>query len=129
MTTKQKDYQILYNDARLAGLEAGQKACPTPMIVGQPTTLFGNEIDYSKPTYHVASGVCGFAWVVVRPGNCSFAVWARKAGLAKKDYYGGVSFWVSDFGQSMERKEAYAHAFANRLSVAGIKAYAQSRMD
>ena len=41
----------------------------------------------------------------------------------------GLSVWVSEGGQSMERKEAYARAYADVLRAAGIEAYAGSRMD
>lgn len=46
-------------------------------------------------------------------------------------YYGGVSIWVGGFGQSVQRKEAYANAFAEVLNerVEGVRAYAGSRMD
>ena len=30
------------------------------MVVGTPTTPLGNDIDYSKETYYVADGLCGF---------------------------------------------------------------------
>jgi hypothetical protein len=37
--------------------------------------------------------------------------------------------WVFDYNQSMELKEAYAHAYAKVLRDAGFNAYANSRMD
>lgn len=123
-----QDWQAIFDEAHKAGMLAGQGFNPEPMIVEGRS----NPLDDKAPVceqYFVPDGVCGFAWVVVRPGNCSFAVWARKNGLAKSHYYGGVSFWVSSFGQSMQRKEAYAQAFADVLNKYGIKASAQSRMD
>ena len=30
------------------------------MVVGTPTTPLGDDIDYSKDTYYVADGMCGF---------------------------------------------------------------------
>ncbi len=65
----------------------------------------------------------------MKPGNSWFARFLKAAGLARKAVYGGVSVWVSAYNQSMERKEAYAHAFANVLRSVGIDAYAESRMD
>lgn len=78
----------------------------------------------------VNSGVCGFAWVIIKPGTSSFAKWLIKNGHAKTHhYYGGVCHYVSEFGQSMEKKEAYAAAFAKVLSENEIRAYSDSRMD
>jgi hypothetical protein len=130
MKTKETEYQVIYNNARIAGIEAVQKCNPTPMIVGTPTTMFGNDIDYTQKTYYVADGVCGFAWVSVRPGNCPFANWLKKSGLGRPDRYaGGVCIWISEFNQSMQKKESYAYAFCSVLRNCGIKAYANSRMD
>jgi hypothetical protein len=77
----------------------------------------------------IADGVCGFAWITVKPGNCGFAKYLVKKGAARRAYGGGVSVWVSAFNQSMAKKEAYARAFAEVLANAGIRAYAESRMD
>lgn len=125
------DFAALYAKADAAGKAAAAACRPTPMIVGDAKSLFSNEIDYSKPTYYVADGVCGFAWVNLKPGNSGFANWLKKMKLARRDeYYGGVTIWVSDYNQSMDRKSAYAGAFARVLNDAGFKrAYAMSRMD
>jgi len=123
-------FETLYVRAREAGLAAGNGSKPTPMVVGSPSTPFGSDIDHSKPTFFVEDGVCGFAWIQVKPGTSAFAKYLVKSGRARPDsYYGGVSIWVSDYNQSMQRKEAYAHAFAKVLVDAGIKAYSMSRMD
>ena len=53
----------IYSEAHSKGIAAGKACSPTPMVVGQPTTPLGNDIDYSKETYYVADGVCGFAWI------------------------------------------------------------------
>lgn len=58
---------------------------------------------------------CGFAWIVIRPGNCKFANWLKKEKSASKHYNGGVSLWVSKFGQSHDKKKAYARAFADTI--------------
>ncbi len=92
-----------------------------------------NPFDDSSPVVHryapVMDGVCGFAWVTIRPGTSSFARWVSKTGRGRKGYYGGIQIWVSGFGQSMTRKEAYADAFAAVLREAGVSASAGSRMD
>ena len=90
---------------------------------------FGNDMDYSKRTYHVPSGMCGFAWVGIRPGNSSLARQAKKLGIGGSAYGGGVSIWIHEHGQSYECKQKHAHAYARVLSEHGVDAYAQSRLD
>lgn len=125
-----KDPRSLYAEAHAAGMAAGAAAKPAAMVVGHAASVFGNDIDYSKPTYVVPDGPCGFAWVNVKPGNSRFANWLKKNGLGRRDsYYGGVSVWVREFGQSMTRKEEYAYAFAKTLRAEGVEAWANSRMD
>ncbi len=123
------EFEALYAKAVVAGNEAVNGFKPIPMVVGTAIG-FSNQIDQTKPTYFEADGVCGFAWVNVKPGNSSFAKWLKKTDKARSDsYYGGVTIWVNEFNQSMQKKEVYAHAFAKVLADAGIKAYASSRMD
>lgn len=126
-TTRQADK--LLREARTAGLLAGNGANPTPMVVGTPTTPLGNDIDPSKQTYYVSEGACGFAWVVIRPGNSSLARQAKKLGIGSTNYGGGTSIWISDHGQSSERKTAHAHAYAKVLRDHGINATSESRLD
>jgi hypothetical protein len=122
-----KDFSGLWAQAMAAGMAAGNAAAPVPMVVAQ-ADIFGKPLPDAK-RYFVPDGVCGFAWVKVRPGNSPFANWGKKKGLLKSAYGGGVQYWVGEFGQSMQRKEAFASAMAKVLSDAGINAYADSRMD
>ena len=123
-------YEGWYLEAKKAGEAAMAAAKPTPMVVGSPKSLFSNELDYSKPVEVVMGGVCGFAWVNIKPGNSGFARYLKSIGVARKDsYYGGVCVWVHEGGQSMQLKEAYAYAFASVISSKGVKCYASSRMD
>lgn len=128
--SKSEQFQILFDKAWAAGREAAQSAQVVPMIVGHPTSPLGDDINPDKPVYFVEGGVCGFAWVSVRPGNCSFANWLKKNDLGRTDSYaGGVVVSISDYGQSLQRKESHAHAMAKVLRDAGIKAYGESRID
>lgn len=120
----------LHAKAHAAGMAAGQASVPVPMIVGEAKDIFSNEFKPGATLYHVPDGVCGFAWVNIKPGNSPFANWLKKSGAGgKDDYYGGVTVWVSEFGQSMTRKEAYAHAYAKVLNDSGVYASSMSRMD
>ena len=122
------NYQAIYQEANDAGLAAGVACVPHPMIVSQHANMMDDKSAVTKQWY-VSSGVCGFAWIVVRPGNCGFAKWLKANGKAHTHHAGGVAVWVSEFGQSMEQKEAYARAFAKVVEKHGIKACADSRMD
>jgi len=115
---KDVEFSKLWNDAYQAGLDAVAKANVRPMVVQSATQ-----------SWYVADGVCGFAWVTVRPGNSAFANWGKKKGLFSKAYGGGVQYWVGEFDQSMQKKEAFAGAVAAKLREAGIDAYSGSRMD
>ena len=115
--------------AHLMGMDAGRRVGVTPMVVGTPTELMGNEIDYSKKTYVVEGGVCGFAGVVIKPARGKFVSYLKSIGMGNKHYYGGWYVSVREFGQSLARKEAYAEAFAGVLKEVGMRVYVDSRMD
>ena len=119
----------LLERAHLMGMDAGRRVGVTPMVVGTPTELFGNEIDCDKSTYHVSDGVCGFAGVVIKPARGKFVSYLKSLGMGYKHYYGGWYVSVREFGQSMTRKEAYADAFAKVLTEEGMSCYVDSRMD
>ena len=129
---KNKRWAELYNIAHKAGHEAAKASTPAPMVVTGHT----NPLDDNSPVenaWYVPEGVCGFAWVVLKPGTHSFVRWLKKEGHANPEYQGGYSIWVSDYGQSMQRKEAYARAFSDTLREAfegtNLRIYPQSRMD
>lgn len=123
-----QDWQGLYDKAHLEGVASANEKVPTPMVV----TMHENMFDDNSPIKYqetIQGGVCGFAWIKIRPANCSFANWCRKQEKGSNAYGGGLSIWVHQYGQSMELKMAYASGFAAILQEAGIKAYADSRMD
>ena len=124
-----RDAKVLFDKAYNAGVVAGNGAKPTPMVVGQAKSFFSNEIDYSRPTHYVADGACGYAWVTIRPGGSSIARHAVRLGIGRRAYGGGVSIYVWDHGQSLERKSAHAYAYSNVLREHGINAHSESRID
>ena len=131
--TRTQSYNDLLDKAVTAGLEAGRAALPTPMVV----TQHANPLDDSSPaeqSWYVGEGACGFADVnfSMKSGlGRKFGQWLIKNDYARKDSYrGGVTIWISDHGQSVERKSAHASAMAKVLQEAGIAdAYSSSRMD
>lgn len=129
-------FKALCVQADAAGKAAVEKLQVVPMIVGEETSFMSGKIDYSKPTYFVEDGVCGFAWIQVYPsfkGNTVLGKQERKVlealGFRKNDYEKCYQKSVSDYNQSMQKKEAYATAFAKVLRDAGLKAYSSSRLD
>lgn len=126
---KVEKWAKIHAEAHEAGVRAANQAKPVPMIVEQHS----NQLDDSSPVVQrwvVEGGPCGFAWIVVRPGNCSFARWAKKnVPLTAKHYYGGMSIWCPLGTQSMAIKENYCRAYANILQFYGINAHMGSRLD
>ena len=129
MVMNKVECEKLLERAHLMGMDAGRRVGVTPMIVGTPTELMGNEIDYSKKTYFVEDGVCGFASIVIKPARGKFVSYLKSIGMGHKHYYGGWAVSVRHFNQSLTRKEAYADAFVDVLSEVGMRAYVDSRMD
>lgn len=114
------DFGSLYETAHAAGMAAGYGSTPNPMVV--------SEVGGEGKSWYVSEGACGFAWVTIK-GTTPFARWAKGAKKASKAYPTGYWFWVSEFGQSVDRKEKYARAFAKVLNEHGIEAFANSRLD
>lgn len=130
MTSKRDaEFVALFDRAEAAGLAAGMARRPRAMVVQQRASVF----DDASPVvqeWHEPEGLCGFAWVSVRPGTSSFARFLTRTGRGRTDSYaGGVSIWIGAHGQSYERKEAHANAMAQVLRDAGLRAYADSRLD
>lgn len=120
----------LFARAQQAGRNAADATVPQPMYVVQRENPFDDSSPIIKRYAPVMSGVCGFAWIIIKPGNGSFARHLKKLGLARSsEYYGGVMVSISDYGQSYEKKMAHANAFAGALQEAGIRAYAMGRLD
>jgi hypothetical protein len=127
--TNDATFQELFLKARAAGLEAVNKLSVEPMVICEHKNLLDDTSPVTK-RYVIADGPCGFGWINVRPGNCAFALWLKKKGYVQgAAYEGGVNIWVSEFRQSLAKKEAYAFAFAQVLNEAGIRAYGSSRID
>lgn len=110
----------IYDAAHKAGSEAVERQLEAvvPMTVTDGTN-----------SWFVRGGVCGFAWVTVRPANCSFARYLKEEKGCRLAYGGGMQIWISDYSQSMQMKEFYARAFAEKLREFGIRATSDSRMD
>jgi hypothetical protein len=127
---KYAGFEAAFAKASAAGKSAGEAKTPRPMIVQERAGPFGGPV---VQEWHEPEGLCGFAWINVSPGNSSFAKWLVKNKLARKAYGGGVDIWISDFNQSVERKEACANEMAKvlkeELGDGKLSIYASSRLD
>jgi len=144
-----KYFNHLMKKGHKAGMVAAEGTQVTPMVVTEHPDMLPAE---KKPkTWVVDEGVCGFAWLEIHPATGAFPKWVKKnahrfTGEWYKDKYyenglDGMNFTVRKghptglrmgvqlFGQGMTRKAAYAAGFANVLREAGIKVYADNRMD
>ena len=135
------EMEALLSRAGAAGDAAFRAAIPAPMVVYTPANLMGSLMggddggpDPSKPVHLVNEGVCGTAWVNIKPGGSRFARWLVKEGYGRSDSYrGGVSLSLYQvcgdrMSQSLTRWEAAARAVAEVLREAGITAHAESWM-
>jgi hypothetical protein len=120
--------QTIYSQANDKGNAAVQMTTVTPMVVQQRENPLDDDSRLVRQ-YFVSDGVCGFASVNVKPANSKFAKFLVANGLGRKSFNGGVSMSIRDFNQSLQKKEAYAYAFASVLNDYGIKAYVESRID
>lgn len=111
------DFKALVERADAAGRAAADRITPTPMVVSG-----------HGQTWYVPQGACGFAWVSFA-GNTAFGRWAKQQGLTRPGYPKGLMIWVSQYNQSVDLKEAYAHGFAAVLRAEGIDAWGCSRLD
>lgn len=120
----------IFQLADLNGREAAEKCDVVPMVVQEHANPCDDSSEVKKQWF-VSGGVCGFAWVKIRPANSRIAHFAiaKLSGWKRDSYSGGITFWVSAYGQSMQRKEAYANAYARTLNEHGVNAFAESRMD
>ncbi len=129
MPTK-SEFPSLYLAAHRAGTIAGEALNPVPMIVEEHAQPMNDSSPVVK-SWYVPQGVCGFAWVTL-PGRTAFAKYLVSEGVGRKgdSYSPGVKVWVRGFGQSYEKKSAYAAAFAGVLANAGIVGvYPGGRLD
>ena len=124
--TKNQCHDI-YVEAYEAGLNAGKDVDTPKFIIGDAIGL-SDEIDFSKKTY-VLDGLCGFAWVNISPARGAFVNYLKSREIGRKGYYGGYEISVREFGQSVDRKYAFAQAFVEVLGKYGIEAFAGNRLD
>lgn len=123
---RKSEHAELWARACESARKAWNDASPVPMVVVN---------NRSGERWHVSEGVCGFASLVVKPANSSFAYWLKQNANTSKHYEGGLSVWSSAIvpedaaSQSYDRKVAAMRAAAKVLTDAGVRARVWSRLD
>ena len=85
--------------------------------------------------WRVPEGVCGFASLIVKPANSSFALWLKANARTHKHYAGGLAVGSSTLvsedlmSQSYERKVAAIRAAVAVLRAEGINCGMWDRLD
>lgn len=121
--------EAIYQEAHTAGLKALKNCKPTPMVVQTHKNMFDDNSPVIRSEV-VSQGVCGFAWVKIRPARGRFIDYCKKHNIGgTDDYSGGYTISASHGGQSMELNLAYATAFAEVLQKHGINAISNYRLD
>ena len=124
------DAQAIYEQAHAAGCKAWEDCSPNPVTWGMAKSLVGNEIVPGTEST-CTEGLCGFAWIIVKPARGPFVTYCKRNDIGRKHVYPG--WYIGARGpfdsQSIERKEAYAYAFAGVLREHGVNCYVGSRLD
>lgn len=130
------NWQDIFNEAQQAAEKAFDECKPIPMVIGQAKDLFSNEIVPGTEEF-VADGVCGFAWVNIKPARGPFVKFLKQNNLGRNGVYGGWTISMYDisrragYSQSMQRKEAACRAFVQVIKnyAPDMSIWMESRMD
>ncbi len=131
---KAKGAMDIHSEAYQAGIHAAKACRPTPMIVQQHASPLNDNSKVIKE-WICDGGVCGFASIWLKattPENRAFINGLKKLKVnpyQKNSYQGGYSYYVHEGGQSLQIKEAFAHAYVEVLHKYKLTAYIDSRMD
>ena len=79
------EYAAIYDEAWKAGVAAATDTVPVPMQVVQRANPLDDKSPIVKAYEPVYDGVCGFAWVKVKPANSPFAKWLKANGKVSRD--------------------------------------------
>ena len=126
-------FATLWKEACEKAEQASSSANPHPEGGKYIVQEHINPLDDSSPVtqqWEMPNGLCGFAWIMIRPGNCAFANWLKKNTEHKySDYHKGVMIFMHHGNQSIVRKEAAASAMAKVFHQNDIECSVYSRLD
>lgn len=126
----------VFSEAQTAALSHFHQCTPVPVIFGQAKDLFSSEIIPGTEEY-VSDGVCGFAWVNIKPARGPLVKYLKSKGIGRPGTYGGYSLSSyncipgSGSSQSMQRKEAGCRAFVEVVKkyFPDMKIWVETRID
>ena len=75
----------------------------------------GSPCPGQREVFYVHSGICGFAWVNIKGARGLMRQAFLDAGFSPAYSGTGLTLWVREFGQSYDRKCAFADAFVDSL--------------
>jgi len=104
-------YFKFWCEAWQSGVKAFEACNPIPMVVETHADVANDNSEIVGASI-VKDGICGFAWINIKPGTSSFSRWLAKEGYAYADKSrGGITLSIMYKGsQSMARKVAMAYA-------------------
>lgn len=123
------DMQAIWNEVAEAATKAANDCVPQPMGV-YSADIFGKQ---TGPVSIVDEGLCGFAWVRIKPARGAFIKFLKDNEIGVTSCMGGYMISMSLFthSQSFERKEAAARAAVSVLKKYQVadKIWVESRLD
>lgn len=123
--------EAAFNAVLHLALNEGEKAYHE--CVPNPVRFYPSGTDPDVTGTTEPDGLCGFAWVTIKPATSAFARWLKKQVNDQyrihRGCYGGLELWPAGRTQSWERKKAWAQAVARRLQAAEVNAIAGDRLD
>lgn len=129
-------FDAIFNEASEAAVKAYKEAKPHPVIFGQAVDIFSNKMVPGSEEL-CTEGVCGFAWINIKPARGPFISWLKKNNRGDRGVYGGWTLGTYDItdhtcnSQSLARKEAACRAFVEVLReyFPGMRIWVSSRLD
>lgn len=122
--------EVIYNLAVWHAETASKNIVPHPVRWGSAKTIFDTEIDPDEPSWVEDEGLCGFAWVTIRPARGEFVKYLKSRGIGHKNYTGsGWTINTTTHDQSFERNEAWANSFCATLEEYDIHSTVTTRLD
>lgn len=131
------DYDVYIRAAMEVADEAFLACKPVPMVVGQAADLFSNKIIPGTEEI-VEDGLCGFAWVRIKPARGPLIKYLKKIDFGNKSF--SEPGWYISFydicpkrshSQSIARKEAACRAFVAKMQefMPDLTIFMESRLD
>ena len=103
----------LVTDSVANATAEGARAASTVTV--EPIGWITQQCPSNREAFYVHSGICGFAWVNVKGARGLMRQAFIDAGFSPSYSGTGLSLWVREFGQSYDRKRAFADAFVESL--------------